>query len=88
MANLRWGNLTDAHLRGADLSGADLSEAVVTSEQLATAKSLENAIMPDTAAQPAQNPEEEQTNNNQEQGSQNDGQQVVDAPLPEEEQAT
>ena len=36
-----------ANLSGADLSGADLSGAKVTDEQLATAKSLQGATMPD-----------------------------------------
>ena len=51
-ANLHEANLQDAKLSGADLTKADLSgvnltEAEVTEEQLATCKSLENAIMPD-----------------------------------------
>jgi uncharacterized protein YjbI with pentapeptide repeats len=39
-------DLSGADLMGADLSGADLSGAVITKEQLAEAKSLKDAIMP------------------------------------------
>jgi hypothetical protein len=51
-ANLRDANLRDANLSGADLSGADLSGAIlvgaiVTNKQLAEAKSLAGATMPD-----------------------------------------
>jgi uncharacterized protein YjbI with pentapeptide repeats len=56
-ANLRRTYLNQAHLNGADLSGADLDEtrlfkadltnAIVTDEQLAKCKSLEDATMPD-----------------------------------------
>ena len=49
--DLREGNLSGADLSGADLSGAnltgaDLSGATVTQEQLAQAKSLAGATMP------------------------------------------
>lgn len=52
-ANLTSSTLTEAHLEGADLSstdilnGTNLSRAEVTDEQLAKAKSLRGAIMPD-----------------------------------------
>jgi uncharacterized protein YjbI with pentapeptide repeats len=47
-ADLRKTELEDANLSGADLSGADLSGAKgVTEEQLAQAKSLKGATMPD-----------------------------------------
>ena len=51
-ADLREANLTETNLSGADLSGANLSGAnlngaKVTATQLATAKSLLEAIMPD-----------------------------------------
>jgi uncharacterized protein YjbI with pentapeptide repeats len=39
--------LTDASLNGANLANADLMEATVSAEQLATAKSLKGATMPD-----------------------------------------
>ena len=45
-ANLQGANLTDAVFRGTNLSNANLSNAKVTSEQLAEAKSLEGATMP------------------------------------------
>ena len=46
-ATLCHADLSDAHLDGTDLHAADLTGAKVTSEQLATAKSLEGATMPD-----------------------------------------
>ncbi|MFQ5854268.1 MAG: pentapeptide repeat-containing protein [Anaerolineae bacterium] len=46
-ADLRGADLRGADLRGADLRGADLRGATVTDEQLAHARSLEGAIMPD-----------------------------------------
>jgi uncharacterized protein YjbI with pentapeptide repeats len=46
-ADLSGTNLSEAVLRGADLSGVELTKARVTDEQLATSKSLEEAIMPD-----------------------------------------
>lgn len=45
-ANLRGANLLGTDLSGADLSGADLSGALVTQEQLAKARSLQGAVMP------------------------------------------
>jgi uncharacterized protein YjbI with pentapeptide repeats len=50
-ADLSYDNLSSANLQGANLTdtelrGADLSDAKVTSEQLAEAKSLEGATMP------------------------------------------
>jgi uncharacterized protein YjbI with pentapeptide repeats len=45
-ASLAGANLQGANLTGADLSGADLSDADVTDEQLAKAKSLKGATMP------------------------------------------
>ncbi|NLF01723.1 MAG: pentapeptide repeat-containing protein [Anaerolineales bacterium] len=52
VVDLRGANLSRANLSGADLSRADLgytnlTEAIVTEEQLAHAKSLEGATMPD-----------------------------------------
>lgn len=44
-------DLTDADLSGADLSDANLEGAKVTSEQLAQAKSLKGAILPDGSKQ-------------------------------------
>ena len=44
--NLSSANLQGANLTDADLRGADLSDAKVTSDQLAEAKSLEGATMP------------------------------------------
>jgi uncharacterized protein YjbI with pentapeptide repeats len=46
-ANLSGANLSEASLSGANLSGANLSGAKVTAGQLATVKSLFDAIMPD-----------------------------------------
>lgn len=46
-ADLSEADLRDARLSGADLSGAKLNGALVTSEQLAEAKTLEGAILPD-----------------------------------------
>ncbi len=56
-ADLSKANLSGTDLSSADLSGADLSrvdlpdtclrKAIVTQEQLKSAKSLKNAIMPD-----------------------------------------
>ena len=46
-ALLSGADLRGADLSGADLSGADLSGANLTDEQLAQARSLEGAIMPD-----------------------------------------
>ena len=46
-ADLSSADLRDADLRGANLCGANLREAIVTDEQLAQAKSLRGAIMPD-----------------------------------------
>jgi hypothetical protein len=61
-AILRDANLSDADLSGAilsgaklsdaDLSGANLSDAIVTQEQLAKAKSLKDATMPDGSKHP------------------------------------
>jgi uncharacterized protein YjbI with pentapeptide repeats len=46
-ANLSGANLSGANLSGTNLSGANLSGAKVTAVQLATAKALFEAIMPD-----------------------------------------
>ena len=46
-ANLRFAILIGANLRGADLTGANLKDAIVNDDQLAQAKSLKDAIMPD-----------------------------------------
>ena len=46
-ANKQGGSLQAADLNGADLSGANLTEAIVTHHQLAQAKNLEDAILPD-----------------------------------------
>ena len=56
-AHMKYADLSGAYLLGADLSGADLDwadlsganlgGAIITNEQLAQAKSLEGAIMPD-----------------------------------------
>jgi len=46
-ANLSEANLSSADLSDANLRGANLSGAKVTNEQLAKAKSLQDAIMPD-----------------------------------------
>lgn len=46
-ANFRGANLIDANLKDANLEGADLKGAIVTPEQLAQAKSLKGATMPD-----------------------------------------
>ncbi|MFH1486658.1 MAG: pentapeptide repeat-containing protein [Chloroflexota bacterium] len=46
-ADLRGADLRGADLRGADLSGAYLEGAIVTDEQLAQARTLEGATMPD-----------------------------------------
>lgn len=47
-ANLREADLTGTILQYANLSNANLSGAIVSAEQLADAKSLEGAIMPDS----------------------------------------
>jgi uncharacterized protein YjbI with pentapeptide repeats len=47
LADLSGTDLSLAHLFNADLSGADLSRASVTPEQLGTAYSLKDTIMPD-----------------------------------------
>jgi uncharacterized protein YjbI with pentapeptide repeats len=44
--NLKGADLSGADLKGADLSGADLTDAKLTKHQLAAAKSLEGATMP------------------------------------------
>ncbi|SRR5258708_1038063 len=46
-ANLSKADLHEAHLVGANLAYADLSGAIVTTEQLDKAKSLDGATMPD-----------------------------------------
>jgi uncharacterized protein YjbI with pentapeptide repeats len=46
-ADLRGANLLSASLLGTDLRGANLKGALVTDEQLATARSIAGAIMPD-----------------------------------------
>jgi len=46
-AVLRETDLTNANLKGADLTGANLNKAKVTLKQLAMAKSLKGATMPD-----------------------------------------
>ena len=51
-ADLSFADLSDANLFTADLSGADLSGATVTQEQLAQAKSLQGATMPDGSKHP------------------------------------
>ena len=51
-ANLRAADLRAANLRAANLSAAYLTGAIVTSEQLAPAKSLKGAIMPDGSTHP------------------------------------
>jgi uncharacterized protein YjbI with pentapeptide repeats len=61
-ADLRYANLhginfghttlSEALLSGADLSSANLAHAIITSAQLAQAKSLKGAIMPDGAVHP------------------------------------
>jgi ribulose bisphosphate carboxylase small subunit len=51
-AYLSGANLTNADLSSADLSYADLSGAQVTTEQLALAKSLKGATMPDGSKHP------------------------------------
>ena len=45
--SLKGADLTNAEMKNPDLSGANLTDAQVTDEQLARAKSLEGAIMPD-----------------------------------------
>jgi uncharacterized protein YjbI with pentapeptide repeats len=50
--DLRNANLDDAYLGEADLSFADLSGAKITDEELAKAKSLKGAIMPDGSIHP------------------------------------
>ena len=52
LADLSGANLSLAHLFNADLSGADLSRASVTPEQLGTAYSLKDTIMPDGSKHP------------------------------------
>ena len=51
-ANLGYANLSGADLSGADLSGANLLHAYVTNVQLAQAKSLQGATMPDGSIHP------------------------------------
>ena len=51
-ADLSGVDLTGVDLSGADLSGADLSGAKVRNKQLAQAKSLHGAIMPDGSIHP------------------------------------
>ena len=56
-ANLSGANLSNANLTGADLSNSNLDNAImtgarVTDEQLAKAKSLKGAIMPDRSIHP------------------------------------
>jgi uncharacterized protein YjbI with pentapeptide repeats len=52
-ANLRYADLSGANLSGANLSGANLTDAKRwTKEQLAKAKSLEGATMPDGSKHP------------------------------------
>jgi Pentapeptide repeats (8 copies) len=51
-ADLSGADLSDTDISGADLSGANLKGAKVTDEQLAQAKSLEGAIMPDGSKHP------------------------------------
>ncbi len=51
-SNFKGANLSDADLSGTDLSQANLSGAKVTKEQLAKAKSLKGAIMPDGSIHP------------------------------------
>ena len=46
-ANLHRADLTDVNLQNADLSGADLTGARVSAGQLAQAKSLAGATLPD-----------------------------------------
>jgi uncharacterized protein YjbI with pentapeptide repeats len=50
--DLSGADLRLAHLFNADLSGADLSRASVTPEQLGTAYSLKDTIMPDGLKHP------------------------------------
>ncbi len=45
-------DLTNTNLWDADLSSADLRGAIVTSEQLAKAKSLKGTTMPDGSIHP------------------------------------
>jgi len=52
-ANLSKSDLSGANLRGTDLSGADLRGAHITKEQLAQAKSLKNATLPDGSKYPS-----------------------------------
>jgi uncharacterized protein YjbI with pentapeptide repeats len=56
-ADLNGADLSIANLYGADLSGADLNGATVTDEQLAQARSLEGATMPDGIVKPKEEPE-------------------------------
>lgn len=51
-ANLSRANLSRANLSGANLSRANLSGAAITNEQLAKAKSLQGATMPDGTIHP------------------------------------
>jgi uncharacterized protein YjbI with pentapeptide repeats len=51
-ARLRGANLRDTILIGADLTGADLRGAKITNEQLAKAKSLKGATLPDGSIHP------------------------------------
>lgn len=46
-ANLKRSNLRLANLRDADLTGANLTDAIISARQLASAKSLKGATMPD-----------------------------------------
>ena len=52
VANLSGANLRHAFLRVANLRDADLSDAIVTDEQLAKAKSLKGATMPNGSKHP------------------------------------
>jgi hypothetical protein len=51
-ANLSGANLSEANICNADLRGANLGGAIVTTEQLASAKSLKGATMPDGSIHP------------------------------------
>lgn len=51
-ADLSKADLTEANLKNADLSEANLSGADITPEQLAQAKSLQGATMPDGKLHP------------------------------------
>lgn len=51
-ATLIEANLQAANLGGANLNGADLEKAIVTTEELNTAKSLKGATKPDVSIHP------------------------------------